>query len=185
MWEIYLGDVIGAVQTTDRIVSIANTDYGLKISGTAFTLHWQGKKIGEIQVATDNNMVSIGRLKVDKVHRGSGISRVLMLAIYAYGILKGCTNISFNDPFASTELTESQLIGFWSSVGMAGESQTLKITNAMARLFAKQGQFALIKGLAYTPNTVFLNPFPTIAPTQSSFVSGKPSAMVRRGSFGM
>src|SRR3990167_7171164 len=129
MWEIYIGDVINVVQTTGQITSIANTNYGLKISGSMFTIHWKGKKIGEIQVVAGNSEVGIGRLEVDEAHRGSGISRVLMLAIYVFGILKGCTTIGFNDPFASKVLSASQLIVFWSSVGMGGEGQRLKLTH--------------------------------------------------------
>ena len=181
MWEIYIGDVIDAVQVTGQITPIANTNYGLKESGSMFTIHWKGNEIGHIQVVAGGKEVGIGRLDVDEAHRGSGIVRVLMLAVYVFGILKGCTSIGFNDPFASKVKSQAELGAFWRSVGMAGEGQTLKLTQAMTRLFANQGQFALKKGLAYTPKTVFLNPNPVIAPTLPIFSTGKTTG--RKGSF--
>lgn len=183
MWEIYIGDLIGAVQITDRVTSIANTKYGIKISDASFTVHWNGQKVGQITVAKFGKSLGIGKLKIDELHRGTGIVRVLMLAIYVYGILNNCTTIEFNDEFASTVKSPSQLIAFWNSVGMGAEGQKVPIRQAMSTLFAKQGQFALSKNLAYTPNTVFLNPSPVIATFQVQATDGA-KTLKRRSSFG-
>jgi|GEM_PF-5977297 len=162
MWEIYISDLIGAVQVTDKITSIANTHYGIKISGATISVHWHKQKVGQITVAVLANNLGIGKLKIDEAHRGTGIVRVLMLAVYVYGALNNCTSIGFNDEFASTVKTPSQLISFWNSVGMGAEGQKVSLRQAMTNLFSKQGQFAISKGLAYTPNTVLLNPAPVI-----------------------
>jgi hypothetical protein len=182
MWEIYIGDLIGAVQITDKITSIANTKYGIKISDASFTVHWNNQKVGQITVAKFGTSLGIGKLKIDELHRGTGIVRVLMLAIYVYGTLNNCTTIEFNDEFASTVKSPSQLIAFWSSVGMGAEGQKVPIRQAMTTLFAKQGQFAIDKGLAYTPNTVLLNPSPVIPAFQAPTGGGK--TLKRSASFG-